>query len=142
MHLTLSHIRIPQVYSHYLSSVPQSVRLKRIRLFIGDMPRLLRDILKDVVQEQPDMDVVGCGGHAELLAAFERQNVDVVLLGQTVGDIAAAMRQLLTVRPGLKVIIVPNDGRFAVVFELRRLVMTEPSPQMLVHAIRSLPLMS
>jgi DNA-binding NarL/FixJ family response regulator len=112
--------------------------LRQIRLFIGDIPRLLRDILKSVMQEQPDMVVVGCGGYADFLAALERLDIDVVILGQGAGDTAAAMRRLFTARPGLKVLIVPNDERFSEMFELRRLFIVEPSPQMLVDAIRSL----
>src|ERR1051325_6713386 len=100
------------------------------------MPRLLRDILEDVLRSQDDMDVVGRGGDAELIARLERQEVDVVITTSHDDEGAVSRRTLLSAPPALKIVTMPASGRFANVMEFRQLSMMEPSPQMLVQAIR------
>jgi len=98
------------------------------------MPRLLRDILADLVRAQTDMEVVGRGGDAELVGALQR-GVDVVILGEGVIDRSAAAR-LLSTNPDLKVVTIASEGRSASLFEIRQITLIDPSPQMLIQAVR------
>jgi hypothetical protein len=82
------------------------------------------------------MEVVGRGGAAELTDALQRQGADVVILGEGIGRYVEA-RQLLLTHPHLKIVTIAREGRLASVFEIRQMTLIEPSPQMLIQAVRS-----
>jgi DNA-binding NarL/FixJ family response regulator len=101
------------------------------------MPRLLRDILDESMRSEPDMDVVGCGGDAELAVALDRDELDFVILAEPENAGLPTAWKLLSTHPALKVITIPADGRFAHLFELHRHSLTEPSPRMLIETVRA-----
>jgi DNA-binding NarL/FixJ family response regulator len=112
--------------------------LKRSRVFIGTMPRLLGDILDDVIRARQDLELVGRSGRDDLTAALDREQVDVLILAGDSTDTATICKEFLAVHPALQVVVIVNDGRYAKVFDVRQLTVAEPSPQMLVRAIRPL----
>ena len=105
-----------------------------MRVFIGEMPRLLRDILSDLVRVQTDMEVIGRGGDAELADALQR-GVDVLILGEAALNRSAAAR-LLATHPDLTIVTIGGEGRSANLFEIRQVTLIDPSPQMLIQAVR------
>ena len=109
--------------------------LRRAHVFIANAPRLLRDILDESMRVEPDMDVVGWGGDAELAVAFDRGQVDFVILCDEAEPLTAW--KLLSSHPGLKVVTISPDGRCANFFEVHQRSLTEPSPRMLIETVRA-----
>lgn len=106
-----------------------------IRIVIGDVPRLLREIIEEAVTGEPDMMLVeGEGG--DLDALVRKSNADVAIVADDSPDRGASHRQLLVEHPELKLLMVTNDGRSAQLIEFRRRMMSDVSPQAIVQAIR------
>ena len=57
-------------------------RMSRIRILIGGMPRMLRDIVGDAIARQPDMELVASGEPTELATTIARQQPDAVILAE------------------------------------------------------------
>jgi len=111
--------------------------VKRVRILVDEMPRLLREIVEDAVRLQPDMELVnGASGNAPLMAIKGRR-VDVLIAGEREADNSGVWEQLLLENPGLKVVVVTEDGREARLLEFRQVSVPDVSPQGLVDAIRA-----
>jgi hypothetical protein len=95
--------------------------VERLRILVGNMPRLLRDIVEEIVRSQPDMEITGQHEEGELIV--ESHQADVVILGEH-----ADAR--------LKIATVANNERGANLVESLRLSTNELSPHILVEAIR------
>jgi len=96
--------------------------VERLRIFVGNMPRLLRDIVEEIVRSQPDMEITA--QHEEGAFRIEPHQADVVILGEHADA-------------KLKIATVANDERGANLVDPRRLSTVELSPQVLVAAIRA-----
>ena len=98
--------------------------MQRLRIVVMNMPRLLKDIVKEIVQAEPDMEVTahcddGAFRFGKCIPAPSR--ADVVILGG--GNDS-----------GLKIAMVNSqDGN---VVELLQLSTLELSPKVLVEALR------
>jgi len=113
-------------------------------VLLAELPQMLGDIVKDVVEGQPDMEVVGdiadCGS---LAATAGRTQADVALVGCELSEFSDASRQLLIDCKGVTLLVLTKDARKAYRFELRpeRVPLTaDPggvSPELLVDAIRA-----
>jgi DNA-binding NarL/FixJ family response regulator len=100
------------------------------------MPRLHRDILTDLMRVQPGIEVVGSGSHAELTESLVRDSVDLVILGEGVTEHSLSARQLLLQYPNLKVVTIASEGRLANIFEIRQVTLIDPSPELLIQALK------
>jgi DNA-binding NarL/FixJ family response regulator len=112
---------------------------ERLRIAIVNMPQMLREIIREVVSPESDMEVAGeFSGTTDLLEAVERTRADFVITGTEDADVAGVGR-LLRMRPRLKVLAVAADGRQTYLYELRpqKVHLGEVSPQNLLDAIRS-----
>lgn len=105
---------------------------------------MLGDIVKGVVEGQPDMEVVGDIADCESLAATAGQTqADVALVGCELSAFSDAGRQLLIDCKGVTLLVLTEDARKAYRFELRpqRVPLTADeggvSPELLVDAIRA-----
>jgi hypothetical protein len=94
--------------------------VERLRILVGNMPRLLRDIVEEIVRSQPDMDIID-QYQGELI--IERHQVDVVVSGEHADN-------------KLKISIVGNNGGGSNLVESLQLSTVELSPEILVKAIR------
>jgi DNA-binding NarL/FixJ family response regulator len=104
-----------------------------------DMPRMLRELIRTVVAEQPDLMVVAeLDDGLDLGAELESNEPDFVIVGTEHGHISTACRALFERRPRLRVLAIATDGDNAVVWELapRRVLLGELSPDSLLAAIR------
>jgi DNA-binding NarL/FixJ family response regulator len=113
--------------------------LERTRILLVEMPRMLCDIITDVVASQPDMVVVGeLPERADLLPAVNRTRADVVVLGLPDSDLPNECGPLFDAHPRSRLLGVAADGRRAFLYELRpqRIPLGEVSPQGLLDAIR------
>lgn len=114
--------------------------MDRIRIVLANVPRLLRDLVEHLVEEQTDMVVVG-----DLAAqpAVERQPArapfDVVLVATTDERLPPAYVDLLYAWPRTRIVTITESRRDAALFELHpsRTPLGNASPDALLAAIRS-----
>jgi hypothetical protein len=113
--------------------------LECIRIVLIDMPPLLRDIVRDAVSRQPDLDLVAehdAGGLSEWVAIDEP---DFVIVGTAAAS--ETVRSVVGAGCGIRALEVRSDGKESVLYELRphRVPLGEISPETLVRTIRTLP---
>ena len=102
------------------------------------MPRILREIIRQSLSVQPDMQIVGeFTGAVSLLPAVDQSGADFVIVGvdeMNVDDV----RFVLQERPHIKILAVGGDGKSAALYELRpnKVSLGEVSPDSLVRVIR------
>jgi len=99
---------------------------------------MLREIIREIVARQADMDVVGdFAAPLPLRDAVVSCDAEFVIAGAEFSG-ADDVGPLLEEHPDVKVLAVEGDGREAFLWELRpkRVPLGEVSPQTLLHAIR------
>lgn len=134
-----------------------------IRILLARMPRMLREILVNVIDAEGDMRVVSAGdGEADaasavsaavsaaaaavrvqprdaaLAARVASERPDVVIVGLERGELPTVCGELLGCFPHLKVLAIEERGRQASLYELRpvRTVLRDVSAHELVASIR------
>ena len=113
---------------------------RRTRILLVEMPRMLCDILADVLSAEPDMEVVGVlSSRGKLRATVAETRADVVVLALGDSRLPKDCERLLRAHPRLRVLGVTSEGRRGFLFGLRPLKASlgELSPQRLVNAIRT-----
>jgi len=101
---------------------------------------MLSDIITDIVNCQPDMEMVGMAtGRVSLTEAVAEADADVVVVGLPDADLPSEYAVLLGARPQTRLLGVSGDGRHAFLYELRpyRRTLGEVSPEALSEAIRT-----
>ena len=96
--------------------------MKKIRIFVADDHALMRLGLKSMLELEPDMDIVGeCANGIEAVKQVAALSPDVVVLDLMMPMLngADATREILKIRPGTKIVILPSFGSSA---ELRRAI--------------------
>jgi len=104
------------------------------------MPRMLCDILADVLSAEPDMEVVGVlSSRDRLRATVAETRADVVVLALRDSRLPQDCGRLLRAHPRIRVLGVTSEGRRGFLFGLRPLKASlgELSPQRLVNTIRT-----
>jgi DNA-binding NarL/FixJ family response regulator len=113
---------------------------RRTRILLVEMPRILCDILADVLSAEPDMEVVGVLSHrGKLRATVAETRADVVVLALGDSRLPEDCGRLLRAHPRIRVLGVTSEGRRGFLFGLRPLKASlgELSPQGLVKTIRT-----
>jgi DNA-binding NarL/FixJ family response regulator len=112
--------------------------LQRTRIILVGLPRMLRDIIGELVRTEPDLSIVGeYGDSGEALEVIERAQADVVITA--VDERARPSAPVLLRRhPALRVLAVSADGTEGYLYELRPIerMLGEVSPRTLLSAIR------
>jgi DNA-binding NarL/FixJ family response regulator len=113
--------------------------VEHIRVLMSGMPRILRDIVAQLIAEQPDMRVVGTFADDIALDALADLEPDVIVLGSDGAGTPALCRGLVQQRPALKVLAVQMDGRRTWLYEMRphQTLIGEISPATLLDTIRA-----
>jgi len=107
---------------------------------LAEMPRMMREIVETTVGSEPDMHVVAALEADDSLAeVVARARADVVILALDAGEELRAYDALLYRHPRLHLLAVTEDGRGAVISELRphHALLADVSPAGLVDAIRA-----
>jgi len=109
-----------------------------IRIVLVGMPGVLRDLIREIVTNQPDMQIVGELSDGELENRF-RSPPDLLILGLEDSHLPVQGERLLMDYPSATVIGVSADGRNGFIYELRpyRMPLGEMSPQVLLETIRA-----
>jgi DNA-binding NarL/FixJ family response regulator len=86
---------------------------RRTRILVTSVPRLLRELLRNLIAEEPDLEVVGDAvDPVDVLIATGQTQADVVLLTwPPSGEMPATCTRLLGAYPDLLVIGIRADGR-------------------------------
>ncbi len=103
------------------------------------MPRILRDLIRSIVDREPDMRVVGeIDDEAADLRRVARSRADFVIVGLRDSSLPDVCERLMRDRPATKVVGVSQEGRRAFLYELRpyTLNLGEMSSEVLLDVIR------
>ena len=114
--------------------------MRRIRILLAGMPRMLLDMVTDIVMAHPDMMVSGkMQDTEEICATVKKIKADVVILNESTKGLFQDYQELLYSRPHLRVLSITSDGHHFFLHKLRpfRAALGEVSPEGLVQAIRS-----
>jgi DNA-binding NarL/FixJ family response regulator len=114
--------------------------VRRIRILLAGMPRMLLDMLTDIVSVQPEMMVTGkMQETTDINSAVRKARADLVILRERAGRQRQNYSKLLRSRPHLRVLSITSDGHRFFLHELRpfRTALGEISPESLVQAIHS-----
>lgn len=109
------------------------------RIVLVNLPRMLREIIEEIVSHEHDMEVVGeFSKTVGLLEAVDSTDADFLITGTGDSELVG-VGQLLRERPRIKVLAVGADGRQTCLYELRpqKVRLGEISPQTLLEAIRA-----
>jgi hypothetical protein len=115
--------------------------LERIRLVLIDMSPLLREIVRETVAREPDLDVVAeHDADVDVRTAVEGDDVDFVIVGSE-ATARAGVRALVGAELGVRALELHSDGKESVLYELRphRVPLGEISPETLLRTIRAVP---
>ncbi|MBX3347986.1 MAG: hypothetical protein KF747_04505 [Nitrospira sp.] len=84
--------------------------MKKIRVLLGNHPLMVPDVVRQLVEAQEDMEVVGDGrGPMKILQETGRTKADAVILAQDGTDEVGLCSQLLAVYPDLTILTVSSD---------------------------------
>jgi DNA-binding NarL/FixJ family response regulator len=114
--------------------------VEQIRVLIGDMPRMMRELVGAAVSGAPDITLVGSAHGGEPLAAsLDRTTADVLIVGVPHNGISSTIDSLLYDHPRLTLLTIGEHGRSTELHELRphSIALGEVSPTELVDAIRA-----
>jgi DNA-binding NarL/FixJ family response regulator len=114
--------------------------MRRIRILLAGMPRMLLDMITDIVGLHAGMMVAGeMQDTTDIRAAAKKNRADVVILNEPAIGPPQNYEELLYSRPCLGVLSITSDGRQFFLHKLRpvRTALGEVSPEGLVHAIQS-----
>ena len=115
--------------------------MESIRITLIDMSPLLREIVRETLVREPDLDVVGDhDADVDVRAAAERDDADFVIVGSGATG-RAGVRSLVATNRRVRVLELHGDGRESVLYELRphRVPLGEISPDTLLRTIRAVP---
>ena len=112
----------------------------KTRILLSSRPKLLSEVIRDLIEHQSDMKVVGeVIDPIELLRAAGETAVDVVIVTPLEANGEPRIcRHLLASFPPLKVVTLSAKGETAYLYQsaLPRLRIDEPSGQSILGAIR------
>lgn len=114
--------------------------MRRIRILLAGMPRMLLDMITDIVALHAEMMIAGrMQDTADLRAAVKKARADIVILNEPAIGPPPNYEELLYSRPHLGVLSITSDGRQFFLHKLRpvRTALGEVSPDSLVQAIQS-----
>lgn len=109
------------------------------RILLTRMPRLMRDVLTEIIRSQGDMRLVGRADDVRgLPVQIRRSAPDVVVVGLEREEFPGLCRAVLRRFPEVKVLAVEERGRRLSLYELRptRSPLGEASPGRLLAWIR------
>ncbi|HMS82433.1 MAG TPA: hypothetical protein PKD12_02135 [Nitrospira sp.] len=111
----------------------------KIRVLFANYPMMVPEAIRQLVEEQEDMEVVGdCRGPMKILQETGRTNADAVVLTPEGDEEPGLCSQLLAVYPDLTVLQVARDIRSASVQQLSpvRCSVTSSHDQEIIQALR------
>ena len=107
---------------------------------LANRPKLLSEVIRSMIEHQPDMEVVGeVLDPIELLIAVNAMPVDVVIITPSKANgVPRICSQLLGECPLLKILTLSAEGEAAFLYQsdIPKMRIDEPSEQSILSAIR------
>jgi DNA-binding transcriptional LysR family regulator len=110
--------------------------VKVIRVVVGDVPRILRDIIEGAVRLHPDIELYQ-SDNVHLSREVAERHADAAIVAGGSAAAARLHRGVLVDNPDLKMFVVTDEGRAAHLLELRHIPVIEVSPAGLIEAIKA-----
>lgn len=84
--------------------------MNKIRVLLANHPMMVPEAIRQLVEEQEDMEVVGdCRGPMKILQETGKAKADIVILAQEGSEELGLCSQLLAVYPDLAILSVATD---------------------------------
>jgi chemotaxis response regulator CheB len=111
----------------------------RIRVVLVELTGLTRDVVKGILGEAPDIELVGEVSMRDFSRPDAAAHADVAILAGDGGVLRRRAHELLKARPRLRVLAVAQGGREGSLYELRphRTPLGELSSRVLLNAVRT-----
>ena len=116
--------------------------MERTRIVLVDMPPLLREIVRDTLAREPDLDVVAeHEADTDVRSAVDEADADFLIVGADATTALTGVAFVVGAQRGIRAIEVQSDGKESVLYELRphRVSLGEMSPETLLRTIRTRP---
>ena len=114
--------------------------MRKIRVMLASRPKMISDVIRNIIERQPDMLMVGeVIDPIKLLFATKETEVDVVIVTPLKADGEPKIcSHLLAEHPRLKVVTLSSKGEAAYLYQsgIPRLCINEPCGQSIIGAIR------
>jgi DNA-binding NarL/FixJ family response regulator len=114
--------------------------MRKIKVLLASRPKMLSEVIRNMLERQPDMEVVGeVLDPIELLLTTRARPVDVVIVTPLDSEGEPKIcRHLLAEHPQLKIVALSSEGEAAFLYESnsRQQLIAEPSEQSILGAIR------
>lgn len=113
--------------------------MKRMRILLGNHPRLLREVLRELIAHQPDMEVVGeVVGPIALLVAGQALKPDIIVVALQDAEEPGLCSHLLAELPNVTILALTSDRTGAFIAQLcpRRQAIKELSAATLLQSLR------
>jgi DNA-binding NarL/FixJ family response regulator len=114
--------------------------MQKIKVLLASRPKMLSDVVRNMVTRQPDMEVVGeVLDPIELLLTAKARPVDVVIVTPLDSEGEPGIcRHLLAEQPQLKIVTLTAKGEAAFLYQsgTPKKRINEPSEQSILDAIR------
>ena len=115
--------------------------MQKIKVLLASRPKMLSDVVRNMVERQPDMEVVSeVLDPIELLFAARATSVDVVIVTPLDSDGETKLcRHLLAEHPHLIIVALSAQGEAAFLYGSRspKKRVDEPSEQSILGAVRA-----
>ena len=114
--------------------------MPKIKVMFSSRPKLLSEVIRNLIERQPDMQVVGeVIDPIELIFALRETPVDVVIITphKANGD-PRICSQLLKEHPLLRILILTGESEAIYIYQLgkQRKCIERPSEKLILDAIR------
>lgn len=113
--------------------------VKKIRIVLANQPRMARQVVREMIDGQHDMEVVReARSRFDLLLAVRETHADAVILGAGNSEIPGLCSHLLAEYPGLTILALGIEGGRAFVEQLcpSRREIVNPSRENVLAALR------
>lgn len=114
--------------------------MQKIKVLLASRPKLLSEVIHNMIARQPDMDVMGeVLDPIELLLAVKTTAAEVVIVTPLDSEEEPRLcRRLLADYPDLKIVTLSRTGEAATLYESgsRRQRIEEPGEESILRAIR------
>ncbi len=110
--------------------------MKKIKILLANHPRMMREVVREMIEAQPDMEVVGeVLNPVELLVTVRETAADAVILGLEDAQELGVCSHLLAEYPNLTILALASTGKTAFIRPGRREI-AEPSEAQILSALR------
>lgn len=115
-----------------------TARSAKVRIVLGEMPGLLRDVLERLLAGRDDLAIVGvCESVGELRSSLALLGADIVVIGTDHPEALGQFVDLFRDHPDLRLLAIRHDARAASMHQMRirRCRVADLSPPAILSAL-------